>query len=186
VAARALQEIPGRVVIAALAGVLLTAACGAAGAPTVGQPAAAPSAGASGAASAAPAATSAGGGRYGTGTGASPRPAHGGVVITVAMTSLGDVLAGPNGLTLYTKSGDSATVSTCTGACATAWPPLTVASGATATAGTGVTGTLGTLTRTDGTIQVTYKGLPLYYWQGDTQAGDTTGQGINGFSVARP
>jgi len=109
-----------------------------------------------------------------------------GVVVSVATTSLGSVLTGPNGLTLYTHAGDSATSSTCTGGCATAWPPLTVAAGTSALPGTGVTGTLGTLTRADGTVQVTYNGLPLYGWQGDAKAGETTGDGVNGFSVAKP
>jgi predicted lipoprotein with Yx(FWY)xxD motif len=59
-----------------------------------------------------------------------------------------------------------------------------VSAGQTPVAGTGVTGSLGTFTRADGTIQVTYNGLPLYYWVSDTKAGDTTGQGINGFVVA--
>jgi predicted lipoprotein with Yx(FWY)xxD motif len=50
-----------------------------------------------------------------------------------------------------------------------------------------VTGTVGTFTRTDnGTTQVTYKGLPLYFWKGDTKAGDVDGQGKGGFSVAKP
>jgi predicted lipoprotein with Yx(FWY)xxD motif len=85
-------------------------------------------------------------------------------------------------MTLYTHAGDSATTSTCTGQCATAWPPL--ATTGQPSAGTGVTGQLGTLTRVDGTMQVTYGGLPLYYWQGDTKGGDVTGNGVNGFSVA--
>jgi predicted lipoprotein with Yx(FWY)xxD motif len=109
-----------------------------------------------------------------------------GVVVSMATTSLGAALTGPNGLTLYTHAGDSATSSTCTGACATNWPPLTVPAGGTPTAGSGVTGTLATLTRDDGSIQVTYNGLPLYGWQGDKAAGDTTGNGVNGFSVAKP
>jgi predicted lipoprotein with Yx(FWY)xxD motif len=92
------------------------------------------------------------------------------------------VLTGPTGMTLYTHAGDSATSSTCTGACATAWPPLTATGQP--TAGTGVTGQLGTLTRADGTVQVTYAGLPLYYWQGDKKAGDVTGDGVEGFAVA--
>lgn len=115
---------------------------------------------------------------------ASSSAAATGVVVSMATTSLGAVLTGPNGLTLYTHAGDTATSSTCTGTCATAWPPLTVPAGATATAGAGVTGTLGTLTRADGTIQVTYNGLPLYGWQGDSKPGDVTGNGVNGFSVA--
>jgi predicted lipoprotein with Yx(FWY)xxD motif len=117
---------------------------------------------------------------------AASAPAAGGVVVNMATTSLGPVLVGPNGLTLYTKSGDSATASTCTGGCATAWPPLAVPAGSSATGGTGVTGTFATLTRDDGTLQVTYNGLPLYGWKNDAKAGDTTGQGVNGFSVAKP
>jgi predicted lipoprotein with Yx(FWY)xxD motif len=103
---------------------------------------------------------------------------------TATSPSLGSFLTGPNGMTLYTHTGDSATASTCTGPCATAWPPLTLAAGGQATAGSGVSGTLATLMRADGTTQVTYAGLPLYYWQGDAKAGDTTGEGSNGFLVA--
>jgi predicted lipoprotein with Yx(FWY)xxD motif len=45
---------------------------------------------------------------------------------------------------------------------------------------------LGTLTRADGTVQVTYNGLPLYGWKSDAKPGDTTGEGVGGFSVATP
>jgi predicted lipoprotein with Yx(FWY)xxD motif len=86
-------------------------------------------------------------------------------------------------MALYTHAGDSATSSTCTGGCASAWPPL--ATTGQPKAGSGVTGQLGTLTRADGTVQVTYGGLPLYYWQGDTKAGDVTGNGVAGFSLAK-
>ena len=120
---------------------------------------------------------------------ASPAPIGGGasraagvIVATASSPSFGMVLTGPNGMTLYTHAGDSATVSTCTGGCATAWPPL--ATTGQPTAGAGVTGQLGTEPRADGTTQVTYGGLPLYYWQGDTKAGDVTGNGVDGFSVA--
>ncbi len=97
---------------------------------------------------------------------------------------LGPFLTGPDGRTLYTHAGDSMNTSTCTGSCLTAWPPLTVTAGQHPTAGAGVTGKLGTFARTDGTTQVTYNGLPLYYWQGDAKAGDATGNGVGGFSVA--
>jgi predicted lipoprotein with Yx(FWY)xxD motif len=120
---------------------------------------------------------------------ASPSPIGGGAsspagVIVGAASSpgIGMVLTGPNGLTLYTHTGDSATSSTCTGACATAWPPL--ASTGQPMAGAGVTGKLGTLTRADGTTQVTYAGMPLYYWEGDKKPGDVTGNGVEGFNVA--
>ena len=168
---------------------LLVAACSSAATPV--PPTAAPAT-APPAATTSPAATSGGGG-YGNGGGSpaasSPAPSSGGstgVVVNMATTSLGPVLVGPNGLTLYTHSGDTATSSTCIGGCATAWPPLTVAAGAKATAGQGVAGTLGTLTRADGTIQVTYNGMPLYGWQKDAKPGDVTGQGIGGFTVAKP
>ncbi len=107
------------------------------------------------------------------------------VVIGLATSgTLGAYLTDPNGLTLYTHTGDSATSSTCTGGCAGAWPPVLVAAGGQATAGTGVTGTFATLTRADGTVQVTYQGLPLYGWKGDAKPGDATGEGVNGFLVA--
>ncbi len=77
-------------------------------------------------------------------------------------------------MTLYTHAGDGPNASTCTGACATAPPPLTVAAGRQPTAGAGVTGKLGTLTRADGTTQVTCGGLPLYDWQGNPKPDDTT------------
>jgi predicted lipoprotein with Yx(FWY)xxD motif len=123
-----------------------------------------------------------------TSTTASPAPSSGaagaaGVTVgTAKSATLGTYLTGPNGMALYTHAGDSATSSTCTGGCASAWPPL--ATTGQPTAGSGVTGQLGTLTRADGTVQVTYGGLPLYYWQGDTKAGDVTGNGVAGFSLA--
>src|SRR6185436_476543 len=123
-------------------------------------------------------ATSAGGGTS-NGGGTTTTAA---IVGSESSPSFGMVLTGPNGMTLYTHAGDSATSSTCTGACATTWPPLETKGQPTARVG--VTGQLGTLTRPDGATQVTYRGLPLYYWQGDTKAGDTTGNGLEGFSLA--
>ena len=124
-----------------------------------------------------------------TSSGASPTSIGGGasggasvVVGAASSPSFGTVLTGPNGMTLYTHAGDSAMSSTCTGGCATAWPPLPTTGQP--SAGAGVTGQLGTLTRADGTTQVTYDGLPLYYWQGDTKPGDETGNGVDGFSIA--
>ena len=122
----------------------------------------------------------------GAGSGAPEASAAGGATVTASTSStFGMVLAGGNGMTLYTYANDSAGTSTCSGGCATAWPPFTLPAGQQPTAGSGVTGALTTLTRTDGTIQVAYDGLPLYYWQGDAKPGDVTGDGVNGFSVAR-
>ena len=113
-------------------------------------------------------------------------PASGGADVNLGTAGSGPILTGANGLTLYSHTGDSATVSTCTAGCATAWPPLTVTGGGQPTAASGVTGTLGTLTRDDGSIQVTYNGMPLYFWMNDTKPGDVTGDGVNGFSIATP
>ena len=125
-----------------------------------------------------------------TSNAASPAPIGGGaanaggVIVNAASSpGFGVVLTGPNGMTLYTHAGDSATSSTCSGACAKAWPPL--ATTGQPVAGAGVSGQLGTLTRADGSTQVTFGGHPLYYWQGDTKAGDVTGNGVDGFSVAK-
>jgi predicted lipoprotein with Yx(FWY)xxD motif len=104
---------------------------------------------------------------------------------TTSSSGFGAILAGPDGMTLYTYSGDSAGTSACTGSCAAAWPPLTVPSGGQPSAGDGVTGSLTTLTRADGSVQVAYEGRPLYYWQGDARPGDITGDGVDGFSVAK-
>ena len=118
--------------------------------------------------------------------GAAGAPGAGGATVTASSSStFGMILAGANGMTLYTYSGDSAGTSTCTGGCATAWPPLTVPAGQQPTAGAGLTGTLTTLNRADGSTQVAYDGLPLYSWTGDAKPGDVTGDGVNGFSVAR-
>jgi predicted lipoprotein with Yx(FWY)xxD motif len=126
-----------------------------------------------------------------SGAGASPTQGPAGSAAAGAPTigmatsaTLGAYLTGPTGLTLYIKTSDTANTSTCTDTCLANWPALTVSTGQTAVAGTGVTGALGTFTRADGTTQVTYNGLPLYYWVSDTKPGDTTGQGIGGFVVA--
>lgn len=91
---------------------------------------------------------------------------------------LGDFLVGPDQMTLYIFEMDEAGVSNCTGDCASAWPPLTVAEGEEPTAGDGVEGTLDTIERDDGSLQVTLDGQPLYYWASDEEPGDATGQGV--------
>ncbi len=119
---------------------------------------------------------------------ASASAAAAGGTINVAETALvGKFLTGPGGNTLYVFSGDTAAnASTCVDVCATNWPPLTASGGAPA-AGTGVTGTLATFARADGSMQVSYNGKPLYYFSKDTTAGDTNGQGVAGkWVVAAP
>jgi predicted lipoprotein with Yx(FWY)xxD motif len=86
------------------------------------------------------------------------------------------------GRSLYLFASDTGSKSTCSAACVTVWPPL-IAKGA-PTAGTGATaGDLGTIARSDGTKQVTYDGHPLYYFSGDSAAGQTNGEGVNGFGA---
>jgi len=100
--------------------------------------------------------------------------------VKVASASIGKFLTGEDGKTLYTFKSDTAGKSTCSGDCATNWPPFTVDSKDQLKAGTGVTGALDVISRDDGSKQVTYKGAPLYYFSGDAKAGDTNGQGLFG------
>jgi predicted lipoprotein with Yx(FWY)xxD motif len=108
---------------------------------------------------------------------------------TVAVSNIGGsniLVDGASGLTLYVFANDTANSgkSACTGSCATTWPPLTVPSGTTPSAGSGANGKLGTIARDDGTTQVTYDGLPLYHYDGDSAAGDTNGN-YPGWSPAK-
>jgi predicted lipoprotein with Yx(FWY)xxD motif len=119
-----------------------------------------------------------GGGTGTAATGASA--AAGGATVGTASSGLGTFLTGPDGRTLYVLTKDSANTSTCTSTCADNWPPFMLAAGQQPQAGAGVTGQLGTLTRSDGAIQATYGGRPLYYFKGDAKAGDTNGQGVGG------
>jgi predicted lipoprotein with Yx(FWY)xxD motif len=114
--------------------------------------------------------------------------AAGGTINVSETAAVGKFLTGPAGNTLYVFSGDTAAnASTCVDACATNWPPLTASGGTAPAAGTGVTGTLATFARADGSMQVSYNGKPLYYFVKDTKAGDTNGQGVAGkWTVAAP
>lgn len=114
---------------------------------------------------------------------ATPAAPAGAMTLTLGSTSdqvMGAYLTGQNGMTLYILTKDTPDTSTCTASCATAWPPLTVASGAAITGPTGAMSPFATTTRSDGTVQVTYNHWPLYYFSGDSVAGDTLGQGKNG------
>jgi predicted lipoprotein with Yx(FWY)xxD motif len=84
------------------------------------------------------------------------------------------------GRALYLYTTDKGTTSECYGACAKAWPPLLTTGPVTISGKFTVPKDLGVTTRTDGTMQVTYGGHPLYYFSGDTAAGQTKGQGLQG------
>ena len=108
-----------------------------------------------------------------------PSAAAGATVEAKDVGTIGTVLvASSNGMTVYTFSKDvkDSGTSACTGGCIAKWPAVTVPAGGTPAAGTGVTGALGTITRTDdGTLQVTYNGLPLYFFANDKAPGDANG-----------
>ncbi len=97
--------------------------------------------------------------------------------VSIATTGLGNILVGSNGLTLYMFTKDEPNKSNCYDQCAANWPPLLTDMKPAAGVGADPA-MLGTTTRTDGKLQVTYKGMPLYYWAKDTKAGDTTGQKV--------
>lgn len=85
------------------------------------------------------------------------------------------VVTNAKGFTVYSFAPDTATKSNCNGSCATYWPPVK----GPATAGAGVTGKLGTITRSDGSTQATYNGHPLYTYVSDTAPGQDKGNGLN-------
>jgi predicted lipoprotein with Yx(FWY)xxD motif len=157
----------GRVATVLAGSAVLLAACGgqAAGTGTTPTPSASPSATAT----------------------PTPSPAAAApVVLAQSVGTMGTVLvAASNSHTVYTFNSDTPGVSNCKGGCASTWPPLTVANGQTPTGGPGVTGALGTISRDDGSLQVTYKGLPLYFFHSDSQAGDTKGN-YTGWSLVKP
>ena len=95
---------------------------------------------------------------------------------------LGTFLVGPNGKTLYLFEKDKTTASTCNGACASIWPPLTTNGKPQAQAGISAA-KLGTTKRNDGKIEVTYAGHPLYYYVSDTKAGQLSGEGLDQFGA---
>ena len=104
-------------------------------------------------------------------------PAAGSSATTLTSATIGGakVLTNSAGFTLYWFVPDTSTTSKCTGSCATYWPPVK----GPATAGSGVTGTLSTITRPDGTTQAAYDGHPQYTYAGDTAPGQANGNGKN-------
>jgi len=105
-----------------------------------------------------------------------------GTMITTASASGATFLTDGSGRAVYLWMKDTGDASQCSGACAGAWPPVT-ASGTVQAGGSAVASDLGTITRSDGTKQVTYEGHPLYYFAGDSGAGMASGQGSDGFGA---
>src|SRR5215212_10736951 len=114
-------------------------------------------------------------------TGGVAKPARAATVST-RHTKLGTVLVDGRGRTLYLFEKDTPTVSSCSSACASIWPPLTTA--AKTIAGGGLPpAKLGSVKRADGKTEVTYAGHPLYTYAGDAKSGDTRGQGLEQFGA---
>jgi len=113
-------------------------------------------------------------------------PVQSNIVVKIGSSVLGQYLVASNGMTLYYDNRDSANTSNCYAACAVNWPPYSVSAGLNLAGAAGINGKLGTITRTDGTTQLTYNGMPLYFWINDAKAGDTTGNNVNGFFVVKP
>ena len=116
-----------------------------------------------------------------------PAPGNGGAQATATVNTtsgpLGVYLTDSRGRAVYLWVADTAGTSTCAGACAATWPPLTTAGAP--KAGSGVDAAkLGTVARGDGTTQVTYDKHPLYVFALDMAAGDVKGQGSTGFGAA--
>jgi predicted lipoprotein with Yx(FWY)xxD motif len=105
-------------------------------------------------------------------------PVTGGTTLSVGKNdSLGSFLVDDKGMTLYLFTKDTANTSNCYDKCATAWPPLITTGKPVASTGVDAS-MLGTTTRKDGSIQVTYNGWPLYYYEKDKAAGDVVGQDV--------
>ena len=105
-----------------------------------------------------------------------PSPTTAPTVVTRTDSAHGTFLVdATNQMTLYTFTHDTPGVSNCSGQCLAVWPALTVPAGAPVKGGAGVTGQFATITRADGPLQVTYQGLPLYFFHKDVAVGDVTG-----------
>jgi predicted lipoprotein with Yx(FWY)xxD motif len=98
--------------------------------------------------------------------------------LDVSTNRLGEVLVDSKGRTLYLFKKDKGTKSACSGACASAWPPVRE-NGKPTVAGDAKASKVATTTRSDGPPQIVYNGHPLYIYQGDDKPGDATGQGVN-------
>jgi predicted lipoprotein with Yx(FWY)xxD motif len=125
------------------------------------------------------------GGGYGAPAPASTTKAassSGATTVSTTKGELGTFLVDGQGRTLYLWEADTGSKSTCDGACAAAWPPVTT-EGAGKAGGDAESSKLGTTKRSDGSTQVTYDGHPLYRFAGDSKPGQTAGQGSDGFGA---
>lgn len=111
-----------------------------------------------------------------------PGAMSGPLVIQATQNPAGSFLTDSQGKSIYVFDQDSSSQSKCTGQCAQAWPPLIVQEGQMPKAeGNANTSKISTITREDGTKQLAYNGMPLYYFSGDKKAGDVNGQNKSDF-----
>src|SRR5215472_16288955 len=118
-------------------------------------------------------------GASGTSTSAAPTAtgSSSGNSLKTATINGATVLTNATGFAVYSFAPDTSAKSNCNGSCAQIWPPVK----GPVTAGSGVTGTLATIKRSDGTVQATYDGHPLYTYTADTSPGQASGNGSNAF-----
>jgi predicted lipoprotein with Yx(FWY)xxD motif len=102
--------------------------------------------------------------------------------VASAHSGLGTVLVDAQGRTLYLFEKDAHDMSSCSSACASAWPPATT-TGTPKVTGAAAARLVGTTRRSDGTTELTYAGHPLYRYGGDQKAGQTRGEGLNQFGA---
>ncbi|WP_029136475.1 COG4315 family predicted lipoprotein [Nakamurella lactea] len=166
------------VAVAALGGLALAGCAG--NTPASTSPSTSAAAASTAAASAAATGSAAGGSASGSAGADGSAAAGSGPVLGVADSSLGQIVVDGKKMTVYVydKDTQNSGKSSCSGACATAWPAVNTDSMSPTV--DGVTGQVGTITGVDGKTQVTLNGWPLYYYANDAKAGDVTGQGVGG------
>ncbi len=121
-----------------------------------------------------------------TGGGAN-QPAPALILNTAIDPTLGAYLVASNGMALYVFANDKPGISNCAGVCATNWPPYEVTATTPLAAASGIDGNLNTIIRSDGSMQLTYNSMPLYFWHLDSKPGDVTGNGFGGvWFLAKP
>jgi predicted lipoprotein with Yx(FWY)xxD motif len=120
------------------------------------------------------------GGKAAPASGGGQSPGATGELGTRSIAGIGAALQAPTGFTLYHITSDVNGKITCTGGCASTWPPLIASSGKVPASSPNVAAHLATIKRPDGSLQVTFDGMPLYTYSRDTGPGQTNGQGVGG------
>jgi predicted lipoprotein with Yx(FWY)xxD motif len=118
---------------------------------------------------------------YGTGSNGSPTPTGASAaLLSASVSGIGTVLEASNGFTIYHLTTEVGGQIKCTGGCRATWPPILAPTGALPALPDGVPGTLATIDRPDGGVQLTLDGMPLYTYSGDSGPGQSNGQGVGG------